>query len=138
MANQQTPTLSASAVAEMLKGYRHRDEVLLVPRGMRSRLEVACHADASTITDNPIYAGYSARTFCGFPVEVADIPREKVFDWSGCRSPARARRRYKQGHQQRVKISERDVAYLVGKRAVYEMAVAWERRCVKMIFGDAE
>ena len=138
MANQQMPTLSASAIAKMLEGYRHRDEVLLVPRGMRAKLEVACQADAPTVTDNPIYTGYSTRTFCGVSVEVADIPREKVFDWSGCRSPARARRRHKQGHPQRVTIIERDVAYLVGKLAAHEMAVAWERRCVKMIFGDAE
>lgn len=73
-------------------------------------------------------------TLFGMQIEIADIPKEKRFDWSGCRSPARAKRRYALGHPQRVKITEHDVMYLVDKTA-FRMGLDLERKAVKAIIG---
>lgn len=72
----------------------------------------------------------------GMQIKIADVPREKVFDWSDCRSPSRARRRHAQGHPQRVKITEREVMYLMDRRAM-EFRDGWERRVAKMALDAA-
>lgn len=55
-------------------------------------------------------------SFNGFKVHTATVPKRVTYDWSQCRSPARAQRRYKLGHPQRVIINEEEVAYLVNVR----------------------
>lgn len=97
-------------------------QTLLIPKRMRAALET------EAAVSNPLVTGYLG-------VEVFDIPPETVYDWSGCRSPARAQRRHKLGFQQRVKITTKDVAYLIDKDAMRRMTHAWERRCVKMLIG---
>jgi len=71
-------------------------------------------------------------------VEVHDIPPEQVFDWSACRSPARAQRRYRQGHPQRVKISYRERAFLFDKRVLTYWTNSYERMAVKMMLGESQ
>lgn len=105
-------------------------QTLLIPKRMRAALET------EAAVSNPLVTGYTIeRKFRGLGVEVFDIPPETVYDWSGCRSPARAQRRHKLGFQQRVKITTKDVAYLIDKDAMRRMTHAWERRCVKMLIG---
>ena len=106
---------------------------LFMPQAMRTALVAECdqlHAPRG----NPLFAGLTETTFMGLPVEVADIPPQITYDWSGCRSPARAKRRHARGFPQRVKITKRDVAYLVDKAAM-RMRAAMERDFVKMIYG---
>lgn len=71
----------------------------------------------------------------GIQIIEADIPKEKVYDWSGCRSPSRAKRRYAKGHPQRVKITEHEVMYMFHKEAL-AFGREWERLAVKAYFGD--
>jgi len=50
----------------------------------------------------------------GIPVVSSPYASALQFDWTGCRSPSRARRRYKQGHPQRVKITREPVVMMLG------------------------
>lgn len=47
----------------------------------------------------------------------AGLP-DLVEDWSGVRSPSRARRRRAQGHRQNIKLVSRDDLYVVGNRGI--------------------
>lgn len=57
------------------------------------------------IGDMGAYAGY----------HLVEDPRLVVADWSGCRSPSRARRRYKRGFPQRVVFKPDPGFYFVGR-----------------------
>ena len=121
-----------SLLAEMAKVGRSpgRDYVLAGSKGAVASL--------MKYAESPAPAGMaSQRPFAdcslfGMQIKIADIPAEKVFDWSGCRSPSRARRRHAQGHPQRVKITEREVMYLMDRRAM-EFRDGWERRVSRMV-----
>lgn len=106
-------------------------QTLLVSPRMRASLE----AEKIRSWPSVVSAEYSSKTFMGIGFEVHDIPPEIVYDWSGCRSPARAQRRHKLGHPQRVKITHKEVAYLVDKEALRRMTNDWERRAMKMLIG---
>ncbi len=104
-------------------------QTLLIPKRMRAAIET------ETAASNPLVTGYTIeRKFMSLGVEVFDIPPETVYDWSGCRSPARAQRRHKLGFPQRVKVTTREVAYLVDKAALRRVSDDWERRVCKMLF----
>jgi hypothetical protein len=86
---------------------------------------------------SPLDAHSVSRSYMGIPFEVADIPPERVEDWSGCRSPARAKRRAKQGHPQRVKVTFREVAFLVDKAALGRgLTDRFDRMAVKLALGE--
>lgn len=90
-------------------------QTLLISDRMRQEM-VRRHLDASLygrLDPKPL-----PTAFMGTPVETMSIPPEKVYDWSGCRSPARAKRRHAQGHPQRVKITLVERAYLVDRNAI--------------------
>lgn len=111
-------------------------QTLMISRGLMRSMENAALNLEPTRTRNPIFDGYRTRTtFMGFGVEVAEIPPETVYDWSECRSPARAQRRHKMGKPQRVKVGTRDVAYLVDKKAIGRISDAWDRHAIKMLIG---
>lgn len=69
------------------------------------------------------------------PIRTFDIPKQQRFDWSGCRSPSRAKRRHARGIPQRVKVTEHDVAYLVNEDALLHMRRGWERMTAKILYG---
>jgi hypothetical protein len=82
---------------------------------------------------------HMATRYLGMPFEVADIPPERVEDWSGCRSPARAKRRAKQGYPQRVTVTYRERAFLVDDRVLAGMrgfAGRLDRMMVKALFDS--
>lgn len=106
-------------------------QTLMVSPRMRASLEAEKFKTAPSLAP----AEYSSKTFMGIGFEVCDIPPEVVYDWSGCRSPARAQRRHKLGYPQRVKITHKEVAYLVDKEALRRMTDDWERRAIKMMLG---
>jgi len=51
--------------------------------------------------------------FCGIPLVETANAIERVEDWSGCRSQARARRRAARGFKQRMVVRARPVAWLI-------------------------
>lgn len=108
-------TFSLDSIRTLLQA--HPD--LMSPRQslfLSSGYRDAVKAEFSVAESNPLYQ--SAMSYVGIPVRTFDIPKQKVYDWSGCRSPSRAKRRHARGIQQRVKITERDVAYLIDERAL--------------------
>lgn len=121
---------------ESVRTYEPRQS-LLVSSGVLAQLKSAASSNASHAADNLIFHGYQ-QSYAGFPVEVHDIPPEQVFDWSACRSPARARRRYRQGHPQRVKITYRERAFLFDKRGLTDWVNRYERMAVQMMLGETK
>lgn len=112
---------------------------LLVSGGMLAQIKASSRANSPAISSNPIFDGYGyQQSYMGFPVEVHDIPPEQVFDWSACRSPSRARRRYKQGHPQRVKITYRERAFLFDKRVLIDWTNRFDRMAVQMMLGETK
>lgn len=137
-----TPTtFNSDMLLEMMRAVNDIEPLpsLLVSRGMRARLEADHSANAPTFTDNPIFPGYTPR-YMGLPVETFDIPPEEVFDWSGCRSPSRAKRRHARGIPQRVKITYRERAFLFDRRVLNDIAGSFDRMfdrmVVKMLYGE--
>jgi hypothetical protein len=133
-------TLTAEMLAQMAKNIRGfmppSRSTLLLSAGYRERLKaespVRSPADA-----NPLLGG--AFSFSSIPVRTLEIPKEKVFDWSACRSPSRAKRRQARGYPQRVKVAERDIAYLVDQRILSDMTGRLDRMCAKLLFdGEME
>lgn len=111
-------------------------QTFLVSPKTRASLEAATFNSGPNVIPSSPLAEYSIKkTFMGIGMEVHDIPPEVVYDWSDCRSPARAQRRHKLGYLQRVKITHKEVAYLVDKDALRRMTDGWERRAMKMLIG---
>lgn len=50
-----------------------------------------------------------------------ELPKEQ--DWSLCRSPSRAKRRYRQGHKQHMRWVETPYAIMAGKTAIVTAAM---------------
>lgn len=86
------------------------------------------------IYDDPLLAGYT-QAYMGLPVETFDIPPEEVIDWSGCRSPSRAKRRHARGIPQRVKIEYRERAYLINRGAVRQFGRDIDARMIAAIYS---
>lgn len=130
-------SMSADLLREMMRAIDDMKpaQSLLVSSGVRAQLEADHRANAPTLTDNPIFAGYTQR-YMGLPVETFDIPPEEVFDWSGCRSPGRAKRRHARGIPQRVKITYRERAFLFDRRVLTDFMNRFDRMAVKMLYGD--
>ena len=132
-------------VTEMLKAagdlvggehaFRQRQTLLVSPGWKREMLGRMAKASASPV----IGAEYMVSRYMGMPFEVMDIPRERVEDWSGCRSPARAKRRAKLGHPQRVKVTYRERAFVVDKAALsLEVMGRFDRMAVEALFGEKD
>lgn len=106
---------------------------LLLPPAMKARLQSEAAANASSISDNPLFAGSLRQTYAGMPVEFSDIlPTVIRYDWSDCRSPSRAKRRHARGIKTRVKIIHQDVAYLITKKFEYEL----QKMYLSALYGD--
>lgn len=114
-----TPTTFTSDIlkdmAKAIEDFRPRQS-LMMSAGFRRALAKEA---APIIVDggNPLLSGY-AQTYAGIPVEMFDIPPEEVIDWSGCRSPSRAKRRHARGIPQRIKVEYRERAYLINRNAL--------------------
>lgn len=85
-------------------------------------------------TDNPLYAGYTT-TLMGIPVKSVNIPPEQVIDWSGCRSPSRAKRRHARGIPQRIKVEYRERAYLIDQSVLTSWQNMFEARMMSALLG---
>lgn len=110
------------AMAKEPHNFRLTASHLLLPPAMKARLQSEAAANASSISDNPLFAGSLRQTYAGMPVEFSDIlPTVIRYDWSDCRSPSRAKRRHARGIKTRVKIIHQDVAYLITKKFEYEL-----------------
>jgi hypothetical protein len=81
---------------------------------------------------NPLLHGYT-QSYVGIPVEPFAIPPEEVIDWSGCRSPSRAKRRHAQGIPQRIKIEYRERAYLINRDALARFGLEMDARMIAAI-----
>lgn len=84
--------------------------------------------------DNPIHQGGLA--YSSIPYQVVDIPPEEVIDWSGCRSPSRAKRRHARGIPQRLKVSYRERAFMFDRDALLGFGREFDRRAVKILYGQ--
>lgn len=82
---------------------------------------------------NPLFDGGMA--YNSIPYVTHEIPKKEVLDWSSCRSPARAMRRHKQGHPQRVKVTYEEVAYLINGGLAGFMNT-FEAMALKTIMGE--
>lgn len=105
-------------IAKAMENYQPRQS-LLMSAGFRREAMARIPAATSADQSNPLLAGYAiTQSFMGVPVERFDIPPEEVIDWSGCRSPSRAKRRHARGIPQRIKIELRERAYLINRDAL--------------------
>lgn len=84
---------------------------------------------------NPLFQGYT-QSYVGIPVETFDIPPEEVIDWSGCRSPSRAKRRHARGIPQRIKIQYLERAYLINRDALARMGAGLQRDLDARLFAS--
>lgn len=129
-----TPTsFTSDMLRDMLKEleYYRPQQSLLLSSGMRAQIEAA----PPPLGDNPIAVGYT-QSYMGLPVETFEIPPEEVIDWSGCRSPARAKRRHAQGHPQRIKVTYRERAFLIDRRVLgFDFARRFERGALAAFYG---
>lgn len=135
-----TPTsLTADMLRDMAKlveDYQPR-QYLLASAGFRR--ELAKHAEfaAPRQSHNPLFEGY-ALSYGGISTEPIDIPPEKVIDWSGCRSPSRAKRRHARGIPQRIKVELRERAYLIDRNKLTALARDLDARMIAAVLGKPE
>lgn len=109
---------------------------LLVSRGTYRKMVAEMAEQRPTLVDNPLRSGALPASYMGLVVRVGDVPKRQVFDWSGCRSPARAKRRHARGIPQRVKITEEDTAWLVERDKVLKaISVDMEQALLKAAMG---
>lgn len=127
---------SLDDLAAMLKEFSEhspRNE-LLMSAGFRRGLEQVAEGFITVPAARTGAIGTGRLTeLCGIRVVQHDIPPEIVEDWSECRSPARAKRRAKRGHPQRMKLVARERAFLIDMDMLkhdYEQALlsAWQMR----------
>lgn len=126
-------TFSMDSIRDLLRDYpdlRTPRQSLFASRGFTDSLTAQFPVEPAPT--NPLYTG--AMSYLGIPIRTFDIPKQKVYDWSGCRSPSRAKRRHARGIPQRVKVTEHDVAYLVNEDAMRFMRHGWERMTAKILY----
>ena len=130
-----TPT-DAFSMAKMVELLRHRKEPprqsLMLSSGYRDRLVAESPVREASTYPNPIYTG--SLSYGTIPVRVVEIPKVPVYDWAGCRSPSRAKRRHAKGIPQRVKITMQDVAYLFDDRALSYLNSRYDGLVSKMLW----
>lgn len=120
-------------IARALGDYKPRQSLLMSAGYKR---EVMAHARANAPSyDNPLFAGYT-QTYMGLPVETFYIPPEEVIDWSGCRSPSRAKRRHARGIPQRIKIEYRERAYIIDRDVMTGIGAAMARDFEALLFAS--
>lgn len=114
-------------MAKALDDYKPRQS-LLMSAGFKREAMARFPLARPDVSDNPLIADYTTtQSFMGIPVERFDIPPEEVIDWSGCRSPSRAKRRHARGIPQRIKIELRERAYLVNRDALARLGAGMMR-----------
>ena len=131
-----TPTtFTADMLKDMAKAldeYKPRQSLLMSAGFHREALAVL-KPTVPEVRDNPLFGDYTTtRSLAGIPVETFRIPPEEVIDWSGCRSPSRAKRRHARGFPQRIKIEYRERAYLINRDA---LAMRWGREMDARLFA---
>lgn len=133
-----TTTITADMLTQMAKdldGLRDtRTFTALMSKSVRDQI-ITLRNDSSPRIDSPLLAGTTQHHLFGMPVVVADVPPLTEYDWSGCRSPSRAKRRHARGIPQRVKVVKTEVAYLIDQAAL-SMRRELERRAVKILYGE--
>lgn len=107
---------------------------LLMSAGFRRALAKEAPTFAGVGDSNPLFHGYT-QSYAGIAVEKFDIPPEEVIDWSGCRSPSRAKRRHARGIPQRIKIEYRERAYIINKDALARFGREMEARMLAAIYA---
>ncbi len=129
-----TPTtFTADMLAQMMKAvdeYAPRQS-LLMSAGFRREVLAASKPAAPKGHSNLLLGDYT-QSYAGIPIETFDIPPEEVIDWSGCRSPSRAKRRHARGIPQRIKVEYRERAYLINRDA---LALGWGRDLDARLFA---
>lgn len=129
-----TDAFTMETMAELLKNWKEpQTRSLLLSQGYRDKVETTFPLRSAEYR-NPLYSGGLASPYLSMNVRVMDIPKQKVYDWSACRSPSRARRRHAQGIPQRVKITECDVAYIFDERVLTDFTRRWDRSVAKILF----
>lgn len=104
------------SILEALHDISQTKSLMVTPETFKA-VKMSFPVEKPDPSDNPLLAGYTMR-YAGVPVHVADIPLEEVLDWSECRSPSRSKRRHAQGIKTRVRITYREVAYLIDTKAL--------------------
>jgi hypothetical protein len=131
-----TPTaFTADILKDMLKQleeYQPRESLLMSSGYKREVMKTI--PSAAPNYDNPILGGYTM-SYMGLPIENIEIPPEEIIDWSGCRSPSRAKRRHARGIPQRVKITYQERAFLIDKRVISDFRNSFDRMVVKALYG---
>lgn len=128
--------LTADMLAKLRDGLSYEPpQTLLASSGITRELKLRLTEAAAPRHANPLFAGTDPTAYLGYSMTVVDIPKRKVYDWSGCRSPARAQRRHKLGHPQRVKITTEDVAYIVSDDVLRGYANRLDRMIQDALFG---
>lgn len=133
MAISNTPFTSAMLDDMMrLVDFHQPPKMLLMPGNMAAEFSKFPTRPNEVIAPNRLTFGAGTSTYLGYDVRVADVPPRVDYDWSGCRSPSRAKRRHAIGHPQRVKITTTPVGYLISK----DMINGMERRMMSTLMGD--
>lgn len=123
-------------MAKALEDYRPR-ESLMMSAGFRREVAARLPVVKPEISTDPLMSDYTImQEFMGIPVETFDIPPEEVIDWSGCRSPSRARRRHARGIPQRIKIEYRERAYLINRDALARLGAGMARDLDARLFAS--
>lgn len=120
-------------MAKLLDDYQPRQS-LLMTAGFRRQLT---QSDTFKIAPdvNPLFNGYT-QSYAGIDIIPANLPLEEVIDWSGCRSPSRAKRRHAKGIPQRIRIEYRERAYLINRNALDKWARDLDARMICAIMGS--
>lgn len=111
----------------------HPRQSLLMSAGFRKSLAKESPPIIGTVQSNPLLQGYT-QSYHGIEVVPVDIPPDEVIDWSGCRSPSRAKRRHARGIPQRIKIEYRDRAYLINREALARLGRDMDARMIAAIY----
>lgn len=116
-------------IAKALESYTPRQS-LLMSAGLRQALTK--EPPLIVPRGNPLLADY--KTYAGFEVVPGNIPPEEVIDWSGCRSPSRAKRRHARGIPQRIRVEYRERAYLINRDALAKFGRDMDARMFAAIY----
>lgn len=119
-------------MARLVENYQPRQS-LLASAGFKRELERL--GDVAAPSGNPLRVGYS-QSYASVDIEPVNIPPDEVIDWSGCRSPSRAKRRHARGIPQRIRITYRDRAYLINRDMFDKLARNLDARMIAAIYGE--